>query len=60
MNKPVPYHFRSMQELGDRIGAAVRYNFSPSFSVQVTVEAGKNKLPDNSLFNGNSTDHSNW
>ncbi len=60
MNKPVPYHFRSMQELGDRIGAAVRYNFSPSFSVQVTVEAGKSKLPDNSLFNGNSTEHSNW
>ena len=27
-----------MQELGDRIGAAVRYNFSPSFSVQLSVE----------------------
>lgn len=46
MNKPVPYHFRSMQELGDRIGAAVKYNFSPSFSVQVSVSAGKCKTPD--------------
>ncbi len=46
INKPVPYHFRSMQELGDRIGAAVKYNFSPSFSVQVSVSAGKYKAPD--------------
>lgn len=45
MNNPVPYHFRSMQELGDRIGASVRYNFSPSFSVQVSVEAGQMKYP---------------
>ena len=27
-----------MQALGDRVGAAVKYNFSPSFSVQVSVE----------------------
>jgi len=29
-----------MAHLGDRIGAAVRYNFNPSFSVQVSVEHG--------------------
>lgn len=46
VNKPMPYHFYTMQELGDRIGAAVKYNFSPSFSVQVSVEAGRTKLPD--------------
>lgn len=46
MNKPVPYRFRSMQELGDRIGASVKYNFSPSFSVQVSVSAGKYDLPE--------------
>lgn len=45
INKPVPYHFRSMHGLGDRIGAAVKYNFSPSFSVQVSVSTGKYKAP---------------
>ncbi len=56
VNKPMPYHFNTMQELGDRIGAAVKYNFSPSFSVQVSVETGRAKLPDynsrQSLFHG--------
>ena len=39
VNKPVAYPFSTMHDLGDRIGAAVKYNFSPSFSVQVSVEA---------------------
>lgn len=56
VNKPMPYRFYTMQELGDRIGAAVKYNFSPSFSVQVSVEAGRAKLPDydsrQSMFHG--------
>lgn len=37
----MPYPLMSMSELGDRIGAAVRYDFNPSFSVQVSVEYGK-------------------
>lgn len=45
VNKPVPYNFYTMQELGDRIGAAVKYNFSPNFSIQVSVEAGDYKAP---------------
>lgn len=55
MNKPLPYRFATMQELGDRIGAAVKYNFSPSFSVQLSVEAVDYKMPNSipeSLNNG--------
>ena len=37
-NRLVPYPLYDMQALGDRVGAAVKYNFSPSFSVQVSVE----------------------
>ena len=33
---PMPLY--GMSNIGDRIGAAVRYNFSPSFSIQVNVE----------------------
>ena len=36
----IPYPLYDMGALGDRIGAAVRYNFNPSFSVQVSVEHG--------------------
>jgi len=32
--------FYDAYELGDRIGAAIRHNFSPSFSVQLNVEYG--------------------
>lgn len=53
MNKPVPYRFYTMQELGDRIGAAVKYNFSPSCSIQISVSAGKCNLPDNDDFTMN-------
>ena len=34
----MPYPLYDMQALGDRVGAAVKYNFNPSFSVQVSVE----------------------
>jgi len=38
-----PYYW-GMNELGDRIGAAIKYNFSPSFSIQVSVEEHKYSL----------------
>lgn len=41
VNKPLPYRFCTMDDLGDRIGAAVKYNFSPSFCVQVSVSMGQ-------------------
>lgn len=34
----VPLYFYDAQELGSRIGAAIKYNFSPSFYIQVSVE----------------------
>ena len=34
----VPLYFYESQELGDRIGAAIKYNFSPSFFIQFSVE----------------------
>ncbi|MCI5711165.1 MAG: hypothetical protein MR301_08450 [Prevotella sp.] len=37
-SKRVPYPLMDLGGMGDRIGAAVRYNFSPSFSIQVNVE----------------------
>ena len=36
-NYPLPLY--DISDIGDRIGAAVRYNFSPSFWMQVSVEA---------------------
>lgn len=53
MNKPVPYRFRSMHELGDRVGAAVRYNISPSCSIQVSVSAGQCSAPSDDDFTMN-------
>lgn len=41
VSKPLPYRFCSMDDLGDRIGAAVKYNFSPSFSMQVSVSVSQ-------------------
>lgn len=38
-----PRSVLDMNRLGDRIGATVRYNFSPNFSVEVSVEANKNE-----------------
>ena len=34
----MPRHLMDMGELGDRIGAAVRYTFNPSFSVQLSFD----------------------
>ena len=41
VNKAMPLPLYDMSAIGDRIGAAVRYNFSPSFSIQVSVESRK-------------------
>lgn len=37
-NRLMPLPLYDLNSLGDRIGAAVRYNVSPSFSVQVSLE----------------------
>lgn len=34
----MPYSLWDMQQLGDRIGASVRYNVNPSMSIEVSVE----------------------
>lgn len=41
VNRRMPLPLYDINALGDRIGAAVRYNFSPSVSVQVSVEREK-------------------
>ncbi len=41
VHTPMPMPLYDLNAIGDRIGAAVRYNFNPSFSVQVTVSAEK-------------------
>lgn len=41
MNKRMPPLLYDMNSLGDRIGAAVKYNFNPRFSVTVSVEERK-------------------
>ena len=38
-NKFIPLPLYDMSNAGDRIGAAVKYNFNPKFSIQVTVSA---------------------
>lgn len=38
-NKFIPLPLYDMGNVGDRIGAAVKYNFNPKFSIQVTVSA---------------------
>lgn len=38
MDKPMPPYLLDMTSLGDKIGAAVKYNFSPSLSVTLSVE----------------------
>lgn len=37
-NHRMPYALYNMQELGDRIGASVRYNVNPSMSIELSVE----------------------
>ena len=39
----LPYYFYDAHELGDRIGAAVKYNVTPSFYIQLSVE--ERRLP---------------
>lgn len=43
--KRMPLHLMDMNELGDRIGAAVRYTFNPNFSIQVSFETNKYNSP---------------
>ncbi len=43
INNRIPMPFYDISNIGDRIGAAVKYNFSPSFSIQLSVEADKYK-----------------
>ncbi len=47
MEPKTGWPFYDMHELGDRIGAAIRYNFNPSISVQVRFEydTNRNTLP---------------
>lgn len=42
VDKRLPYPLYDLNRIGDRIGAAVRYNFNPNFSIQVSVERGNN------------------
>ncbi len=37
----IPMPLYDVSDIGDRIGAAIKYNFTPSFSIQVSVEANK-------------------
>lgn len=39
------YGYGAMRDLGDRIGASLKYNFSPSFSVQLIVQATRYNAP---------------
>lgn len=38
-NVPIPLYLQDLNDMGDRIGAAVRYNVTPNFSVQMSVES---------------------
>lgn len=38
MNRQMPMPLYDMNNIGDRIGAAVKYNFNPNFSIQISVE----------------------
>ncbi len=40
-DKHIPRPLMHMSDIGDRIGAAVRYNFNPNFSVQVSFETNQ-------------------
>ena len=44
MQPNVAWPFFDMYDLGDRIGAALKYNFSPSFSITVSFEEHKYTL----------------
>ena len=38
-NVRIPYYLQDLNEMGDRIGASLRYNVTPNFSVQMSVES---------------------
>ncbi len=38
VNSRMPMPFYDISNIGDRIGAAIKYNFNPSFSIQISVE----------------------
>ena len=41
MSPKVPWPYYDPMEFGDRLGAALKYNFNPSFSIQLSVEGRK-------------------
>ena len=41
MRPKVPWPYYDPMEFGDRLGAALKYNFNPSFSIQLSVEGRK-------------------
>ena len=44
-NVPIPPYLQDLNEMGDRIGAALTYNITPNISVQMSVETkSKNSL----------------
>ena len=43
MRPKVPLPYYNMMDLGDRLGAALKYNFSPSFYIELSVEGRKQK-----------------
>ncbi len=43
MEPKVRWPYYDMHELGDRIGAAIRYNFNPDFYVQLNIDYGTNR-----------------
>lgn len=45
-SRNMPYYLYDMGAVGDRIGAAVKYNFNPSFSIQLSVERGERPRRD--------------
>lgn len=47
-NQPMPCLLQDIHDMGDKIGAAIRYSFSPSFSIQLNVE--KKFLNDSDFF----------
>lgn len=47
-SRVMPYSLYDINQAGDRIGAAVRYNFNPNFSIHLSVEC--NSLPRRDMF----------
>ena len=43
VNTRMPLPLYDIGNIGDRIGAAIKYNFNPSFSIQVSVSAEKRR-----------------